>query len=292
MNNTDTKPGTTHAAETAAGQRFGFGANWTRFLRHLDEPRVTAAEQSLQRMLGLDSLAGLRFLDAGSGSGLFSLAARRLGADVHSFDYDPQSVACTCELRQRHAGVQGSDAAAGWQVDEGSVLDETWLSSLGLFDVVYSWGVLHHTGQQWQALDLVSRRVKPGGLLFVAMYNDQGGISRWWMTVKRAYNRHALARALIVVAYVPYFIGLRWLYRRLTGRGAVARGMSLWYDMIDWLGGYPFEVSRPEHVFRFLAARGFELREMATAGATGACNEFVLARRDAGAAQASPSAAA
>ncbi len=107
MNDTAATPGTTHAAETAAGERFGFGANWARFLRHLDEPRIVAAERSLQQMLGLPSLAGLRFLDAGSGSGLFSLAARRLGAEVHSFDYDPQSVACTRELRRRHAAAQG-----------------------------------------------------------------------------------------------------------------------------------------------------------------------------------------
>ncbi len=281
MTETADMSSTTHAAETAAGDRFGFGANWARFLRHLDEARIVAAEQSLQRMLGLPSLAGLRFLDAGSGSGLFSLAARRLGAEVHSFDYDPQSVACTRELRRRHATARGCADDPGWQVDEGSVLDEAWLERLGSFDVVYSWGVLHHTGQQWRALDLVSRRVAPGGRLFVALYNDQGAISRWWTLVKRAYNRSALARALLIVAYTPYFIGLRWLYRQLTGRGALERGMNLWHDMLDWLGGYPFEVSRPEEVFVFLAERGFELRALTTAGSTGACNELVLQRRPA-----------
>lgn len=255
--------------------RFAFGANWARFLRHLDDTRVADAERSLQRMLGLPSLQGLRFLDAGSGSGLFSLAARRLGASVHSFDYDPQSVACTRELRRRF-GTSGDDA--GWRVEQGSVLDAAYLERLGDFDIVYSWGVLHHTGDQWTGLDLVSRRVLPGGRLFIALYNDQGPVSRWWAFVKRLYLKNVLTRALVIAVYTPYFIGLRWLYRQLTGRGRLERGMSLWHDMLDWLGGYPFEVSRPEAVFDFLRARGFELRALTTAGSTGACNEFVFER--------------
>ena len=79
--------------------RFSFGANWERFLTVLDENRIMEAERSLRQMLQVEQLEGKRFLDIGSGSGLFSLSARRLGAVVHSFDYDPQSVACTSELR-------------------------------------------------------------------------------------------------------------------------------------------------------------------------------------------------
>lgn len=268
-----------HADEIAAGERFGFGANWARFLRLLDARRIQEAERSLQQMLAMPSLQGLRFLDAGSGSGLFSLAARRLGATVHSFDYDPQSVACTKALRQRFA-AEGGEAAddAQWRIEEGSVLDPRYLAGLGRFDIVYSWGVLHHTGEQWTAMDNVSRLVRPGGRLFIAIYNDQGAISRYWTAVKRLYNGNTVARWLLVAIYTPYFIWLRWLYRRLTGRGPVERGMSLWYDMLDWLGGYPFEVAKPEQVLRFLRARGFELRDMTTAGRTGACNEFVFVR--------------
>src|SRR5215471_7732319 len=117
-------------------RRFEFGDNWLDFARDLRAEQIAEAEQSLRRLLRCDTLAGKRFLDAGSGSGLFSLAARRLGAEVHSFDFDPQSVACTQELRRRFFPQD-----ALWRVEAASVLDQAYLQSLGTFDVVYSWGV-------------------------------------------------------------------------------------------------------------------------------------------------------
>jgi 2-polyprenyl-6-hydroxyphenyl methylase/3-demethylubiquinone-9 3-methyltransferase len=52
--------------------------------------------------------------------------------------------------------------------------------------------------------------------------------------------------------------------------------MDRWHDFLDWVGGYPFEVATPEQVFEFCAARGFELRKLATAGGSHGCNEFVF----------------
>jgi 2-polyprenyl-6-hydroxyphenyl methylase/3-demethylubiquinone-9 3-methyltransferase len=169
-----------HAIEIAQGDRFEFGKNWTRFLFVLDDARVARAEESLKVMLEVQDLEGMRFLDIGSGSGLFSLAARRLGASVHSFDFDPRSVGCTRELKRRYF-----DGDLRWNVEEGSALDETYLKSLGTFDVVYSWGVLHHTGQMWQALENARLPVAAGGKLFVAIYNDVGSKSRRWTWIKR-----------------------------------------------------------------------------------------------------------
>src|SRR4029079_8864370 len=128
------------ASEVARGERFEFGGNWASFLSVLDEERIGAAERGLQLMLEMTRLDGLRFLDIGSGSGLSSLAAKRLGARVHSFDYDPQSVACTTELRRRYFA-----SSADWTIERGSALDADYLRRLGPFDIVYSWGVLHHT---------------------------------------------------------------------------------------------------------------------------------------------------
>src|SRR5262249_10277097 len=131
-----------HASEVSQSDRFAFGENWTRFLSVLDEERIHAAKAALQRMLGTESLCGCSFIDVGSGSGLSSLSARMLGARTHSFDYDPKSVACTRELKRRYFPDDHT-----WTVEEGSVLDQGYLRALGQFDVVCSWGVLHHTGQ-------------------------------------------------------------------------------------------------------------------------------------------------
>src|SRR6185312_8185258 len=188
-------------AEIQGGMRFRFGANWTRFLTVLDEARIVAAERSLAEMLRVADLRGRSFLDIGCGSGLFSLAARRLGARVHSFDYDPRSVACTAELKRQFCPED-----LDWVVQAGSVLDKTFMRSLGQFDIVYSWGVLHHTGAMWQALDAALERVAPGGWLFIAIYNDQGLWSRRWTRIKRYYCSGPIGKAVVSATFIPYWI--------------------------------------------------------------------------------------
>jgi 2-polyprenyl-3-methyl-5-hydroxy-6-metoxy-1,4-benzoquinol methylase len=275
--------------------RFEFGANWRRFLETVDESRIEAAVGSLRQMLGVVSLAGQRFLDVGSGSGLFSLAAHRLGASVYSFDYDPQSVACTQEMKRRFA-----PEADDWTIEEGSALDAEYLAGLSPADVVYSWGVLHHTGDMWTAIDLVAQRVKPGGRFWLAVYNDQGRTTADWIRVKRCYQAlPAFLRPLLVTivggcllahrlisATVSSLVHLLTLgnpltpFRSLAGsvQAPDSRGMSRWYDLVDWVGGWPFEVARPEQVIDFLVERGFTLQTLKTVGGRMGCNEFVFER--------------
>jgi SAM-dependent methyltransferase len=273
-----------HALEVGSGARFKFGENWARFLELLDDGRIARAEESLKAMLEVESLAGRSFLDIGSGSGLFSLAARRLGARVHSFDFDPQSVACTRELRRRFF-----DEDLTWTIDEASALDEDYVRALGLFDVVYSWGVLHHTGQMWRALENARLPVAAGGKLFVAIYNDTGSQAARWKWIKRKYNELPrplrLPFTLAVIAPEGAKDAARALLKGRPGefvrswtRYDENRGMSRWHDIVDWVGGYPYEVATPEEIFDFYRARGFTLTRM-KAGRVGlGCNEFVFAK--------------
>jgi 2-polyprenyl-3-methyl-5-hydroxy-6-metoxy-1,4-benzoquinol methylase len=273
-------------AEVRAGERFAFGSNWRAFVELVDEGRIATAVDSLTGPLGSADLSGRTFLDVGCGSGLFSLAAQRLGASVRSFDFDAESVAAAYELRDRFA--PGSD----WTITQGSILDERFAGGLGRFDVVYSWGVLHHTGAMWRAMEAVAGLVRPGGLLYISIYNDQGVESRLWRRVKRRYNKSGpLTRRVLLAGSVLYLgrfrplRGLVRLGRRLRDGGGApapvvrARGMSRAHDLVDWVGGYPFEVAKPEEVLDFLRGRGYELRHLKTCRGGLGCNEYVFERR-------------
>lgn len=267
-----------------ADLRFEFGKNWTRFLKTVDDARVADAENCLKCSLHLDDLAGMSFLDIGSGSGLFSLAARRLGATVHSFDYDLDSVACTRILKEKFHADNDS-----WRIERGSALDESYVRALGLFDIVYSWGVLHHTGDLYRALDVARLPVKPGGRLLVAIYNDQGAVSKRWAYLKRAHARSprvvkfAIELTTFVVTWlrcVPLDIVRLKPFRTVNAWRSYSRvrGMSPWHDVVDWAGGFPFEVAPPEAIFRFFRDRGFRLEDLKTCGGGKGCNEFLFLR--------------
>jgi 2-polyprenyl-3-methyl-5-hydroxy-6-metoxy-1,4-benzoquinol methylase len=274
-----------NAAEIARGERFEFGQNWSQFLSAIDDERIQQAEKSLKDMLEVDSLAGKTFLDIGSGSGLFSLAARRLGARVHSFDFDPKSVACTKQLKNNYFRDDES-----WKIEEASVLNKDFMKALGQFDVVYSWGVLHHTGQLWPALENAQERVAANGKFFIALYNDTGSQSARWHWIKKTYNGlpGILRTPFAILVTIPGELKLitaslvtlnprrytdSWTnYRR-------NRGMTKWRDIMDWVGGYPYEVSTPDDVFDFCRARGFILTKLKCGYVGLGCNEFVFQRK-------------
>jgi 2-polyprenyl-6-hydroxyphenyl methylase/3-demethylubiquinone-9 3-methyltransferase len=233
-------------------------------------------------MLDVENLRGKTFLDIGSGSGLFSLAARRLGARVHSFDFDTNSFACTSELRRRFFSDDKN-----WKVEQGSVLDRDYVAALGRFDIVYSWGVLHHTGKMWEALDNASLPVADGGKLFIAIYNDTGSQTRRWKWIKKTYNKipdllkpvfatfvsipeegKGIVKSLITLKPQNYINS--WVKYKNS------RGMNRWHDIVDWVGGYPYEVATADEIFEFYKAKGYRLIKLKTGKVGLGCNEFVF----------------
>ena len=254
------------------------------FLSVVDDERIAKAEESLKEMLECESLDGKTFLDIGSGSGLFSLAARRLGAKVHSFDFDSNSFACTQELRNRYFPND-----ANWRVEQGSALDADYVTSLGKFDIVYSWGVLHHTGEMWRALGNAVIPTTVGGRLFIAIYNDTGSQAKRWHWIKKTYCRlpRLLKTPFAIAAILPEegksflnaLITLKPMsYIRSWTQYKNARGMNRWHDIIDWVGGYPYEVATVDEIFEFYKKRGFSLTKVKSGGVGLGCNEFVFER--------------
>ena len=235
---------------------YAFGENWADYAREIDDSRIIEAEAGLKKLFGEDGLSGKTFLDVGCGSGIHSLAALRLGCDrVLALDIDPVSVVTVRTILQ--SGWEGTN----WDCRELNVFDLS-PDSLGRFDVVYSWGVLHHTGAMWEAVEKVADMVRPGGLFAIALYH-KNALTGFWTAEKRVNKSLPPAlRALVRWAYISVW-RLEFLVRGRDFGGFVAeykqrRGMSFYNDVDDWLGGYPYESTTPAEVDARLTALGFQ----------------------------------
>lgn len=254
---------------------FDFGENWDHFSRDvLDEDRLAAAAASLEALLGAGRLAGARVCDVGSGSGLFAVAAARLGAQrVLGFDVNPRAV----EVGRRNLARLAADAAGRVEFVRGSALDAGFTGALGCFDVVYAWGSLHHTGAMWPAIGNAAALVDAGGTLVLALYNRHW-TSPAWTAVKMLYN--LCPKPLRIVPNL-LFGGLIYLAAyAVTGSSPLKkeRGMDFWYDVIDWLGGYPYEYAGVGEVTARVEAMGFRLERALPPRVPTGCNEFVFRR--------------
>lgn len=269
--------------EVAKGQRFEFGKNWKHFLNKLNDERIHLSQSSLSSMLEVTSLSGKSFLDVGSGSGLSSLAAKNLGATVTSFDFDDSSYWCTSELKKR---FYMNDVS--WTIKQGSVLDHNFLGELGEFDVVYSWGVLHHTGKMWTAIDNCLDLVNEDGKLFIAIYNDQGIKSHFWWVIKWFYNKlpKIFKRPFaFLVGFLVTFLTLMKFTLKLKPMVILgpmfdykqSRGMSLLSDMVDWYGGFPYEFASYDYLVEHIQNKGFQLQKAKESSSLG-CHELVFKR--------------
>jgi len=246
---------------------FSFGKNWQNYLKHaFNAQRLNEAQKSLIQFIGTDDFKGKTFIDIGCGTGMFSLAAYKLGASqVISVDIDPFSIHCTKLLHAR------AKKPTSWKIIHGSILDKKLIAALPSADIVYSWGVLHHTGKMWEALDAVTTLVKKDGYLYIAIYNKLDGLfgSRFWLSLKKKYNAAPkIGKKIIEFAFISAFFAWNFLtlqnpFKKIKNYKS-KRGMSWYYDVIDGLGGYPYEFASVEEIFHFYKKRNFELLNIKT----------------------------
>ena len=265
--------------------QFDFGENWSDFSANaLTSERIRQAREEFAGFMarGTAGIVRKSFLDIGFGQGLSLLSAASMGAVAVGCDLNPKCA----QVLERNRGLFPELAAHAIPVVVGSILDPATVEALRKlapdasgYEIVHSWGVLHHTGRMWQAIDHAAALVRPGGALFLALYNRHW-TSPAWTAIKFAYVRAPswLQRAIVAALY-PVILGAKWAVTRRNPM-RMDRGMDFYYNVVDWVGGYPYEYASLQEVTRHLEGLGFALRVATPAGVPTGCNEYVFVRQE------------
>lgn len=238
-----------------SNRHFDFGENWKNFSSNaLYDSSLKECISSLVELFQRPDLKANSFLDIGCGSGIFSIAARCLYASpVVGFDISKNSVTAAQNNIIRFAPNKSEISFL-----EGSILDKNFIERLGKFDRVYAWGSLHHSGDLWQALSNTASTVKDGGELVVAIYQTHWS-SPIWSIIKRLYNASPkiIQKLMIIIFYFVILIAKTIC----TGKNpyTMKRGMSFYYDVVDWIGGYPYQYATKDQVVNFLSKYGLKM---------------------------------
>lgn len=253
---------------------FKFGENWASFSRQLDEAHVEEAMRSLESLFGKTKLNGSSFLDIGSGSGLFSIAAAKLGCKpVVGIDVDPVSVEVSTSNAAQWLGEANQNSYSLT-----SILDKEKINALGEFDIVYSWGVLHHTGSMHEAIRNAAQLVLPTGSFMIAIYNRHWSSGMWWI-IKWLYNHVGkLGQKILIWIFAPIIFAAKWLVT-FKNPFKMRRGMDFMHNVVDWVGGYPYEYASVREMTEFLHTLNFEVMDVRRANTPIGCNEFICRRR-------------
>jgi 2-polyprenyl-3-methyl-5-hydroxy-6-metoxy-1,4-benzoquinol methylase len=259
---------------------FSFGKNREDFLKHVTPEQVELAKSYVQDFLWKHTaIAGKTVIDVGCGSWIMSLVYVLLGAKkVVSIDIDATSLACTETLREKYAISPDI-----WEIQSVSILDTTKIISLGTYDIVYSWWVIHHSWDMRQGLENLFSLAHNGSFVYIALYNTctrfVEGTSYFWQKLKKIYSQHHWTRWVIKPLYTIYLLaGLvatgRNPWKYITGYKSI-RGMNFFTDIEDRLGGYPYEFATYDEVVAYYQKHGYTCVDGIRVRSIG-CNEFLF----------------
>lgn len=236
---------------------YEFGQNWTEYAKDITGIHLSNAREDFARLFDGIDLKGKTFADIGSGSGVHALSALRSGVkSVTALDIDENSIETT------KATLEKNWSDKNYTVIQASILDNKTLENQ-TFDIVYSWGVLHHTGDMWSAIKNAAQKVENDGIFALAIYKKTPFCGAWKVE-KKIYS--SLPKLLqYPLSYVYGLVHISGLL--LKGKNPVhyiktyheKRGMKWMIDIHDWLGGYPYESASPLEIKTFLEEKGFTL---------------------------------
>lgn len=259
---------------------FDFGENWKSFSDSaLTSERVALARTDFHELMNNVPLAGRTFLDIGFGQGLAICLAKEAGAKPFGNDINPKCIEALKSTARFFPNVDLNSIPilVGSILDEGVLLRLKNLPPTGetRFDVVHSWGALHHTGAMKSALRHAASLVEPGGFFVLAIYNTHWS-SPIWSVIKWTY---AYAPSIIQRIFVALLFPMIFIAKLAVSRGnplRKERGMSFYHDVVDWVGGYPYEHATIEEVQIFLGKSGFQMERAIPATVPTGCNQFVF----------------
>jgi 2-polyprenyl-6-hydroxyphenyl methylase/3-demethylubiquinone-9 3-methyltransferase len=256
---------------------FRFGKNWKTFNLKSDLSHIEHSQKSLDALIGKDVICNKTVLDIGCGSGIHALSFLRAGAKyIKCIDLDPDAVETTVSRLEEYNPDK-------WNAQIANILDVK-SNSHEFFDIVFSWGVLHHSGNLMMAIKNSADFCKDGSLLILAIYR-RTSLCTFWKIEKKIYNIvPSVFRRIIDLTFACVFLFAKWTQgnspRAFVKNYRMQRGMDFMTDIRDWLGGYPYESASPATIHNFLTVRGFNLiksniRDQQFGFLGSGCNEYI-----------------
>lgn len=264
-----------------SSQQFDFGENWQNFSANaLTDDRVSQAAKDLENLCSGIELRNRLFLDIGFGQGLSLLSAAMMGAKTVGCDINPKCATVLDRNRAFFPSLKFTPKVVVGSILEDSVVHvlRTFGNDEGAYEIVHSWGVLHHTGEMEKGIRHAASLVAPGGFFILAIYNRHWS-SLIWSYIKWTYVKlPKWAQKATIWLLFPVIYAAKWL---VTGKDPKIqeRGMDFYYNVVDWVGGHPYEYATRESIVSAVAGLGFSAVRVIPAIVPTGCNQFVF-RRD------------